>query len=162
MWTEPPPPPRRGGENYRCGTVTTDFVCLAALVAEKHSTSKLNGFKATRFISPMDLHCGQGSSGAACFGSAHCHRGLGLESSLWPTRMAPGLGGPEELAVGAGGSSWASLSVASLWSLQLYKVTVGSNVTCQEQEGVHTGQMPSWLLILPLKPCSITPTCSFS
>ena len=111
------PPPRHGGENYRWGTVTTDFICVAALVAEKHNTSKLNGFKATRFILLMDLHCGQGSSGAACFGSAHCHWRLRLESSLWSTRVAPGLGGPEELTVGAGGSNWASLYVVSLYGL---------------------------------------------
>lgn len=112
-----PPPPRHGGENYRWETVTTDFVCVAALVAEKHNTSKLNGFKATGFILLMDLHCGQGSSGAACFGSAYCHWGLGLESSLWSTRMAPGLGGPEELMVGAGGSKWVPLYVVSLYGL---------------------------------------------
>lgn len=112
-----PPPPRHGGENYRWETVTTDFVCVAALVAEKHNTSKLNGFKATGFILLMDLHCGQGSSGAACFGSAYCHWGLGLKSSLWSTRMAPGLGGPEELMVGVGGSKWVTLYVVSLYGL---------------------------------------------
>lgn len=63
-WTTPHPLGRRGGENYKCGTVTTDFVCLAALVAEKHNMSQLNGFKATRFISPMDLHCGQAHQGS--------------------------------------------------------------------------------------------------